>query len=57
MKPNSILIFDGTKILHKATGISDNEERIVLAFTFCDICTISSHKRLYRKLKELILNY
>jgi hypothetical protein len=54
MKPNSLLVFDGTKILHTATGIKPNETRIVLTFTYCDTCKEKIYSRLKRKLKESI---
>jgi hypothetical protein len=52
MKPNSLLVFDGTKILHTATGIKPNETRIVLTFTYCDVCKEKIYARSIRKIKE-----
>ena len=52
MKPNSLLVFDGTKILHTATGIKPNEIRIVLTFTYCDVCKEKIYARSIRKIKE-----
>jgi hypothetical protein len=52
MKPNSLLVFDGTKILHTATGIKPDETRIVLTFTYCDVCKEKIYARSIRKIKE-----
>ena len=38
MKPNSILLFKGSEIYHKSTAIDENEKRVLLSMTFCDIC-------------------
>jgi hypothetical protein len=35
---NSVAIFKGSEILHKSTAIDENERRILLSMTFCDIC-------------------
>jgi hypothetical protein len=38
LKPNNLLIFKGSEILHKSTEIGFGEKRILLSMTFCDIC-------------------
>jgi hypothetical protein len=38
LKPNNLLIFKGSEILHKSTQIKEGETRILLSMTFCDIC-------------------
>lgn len=38
MKPNSILLFKGSEIYHKSTAIDQDEKRVLLSMTFCDIC-------------------
>jgi hypothetical protein len=57
MKPNSILIFNGSKILHKATSIKENEKRILISNTYCDICQENLLGFVFRNIKEFILNY
>jgi len=57
MKPNSILIFNGSHIRHKATGIRENEVRTLISFTYCDICEQTLWGWLVRSVKELVLNY
>jgi len=37
-KPNSLLIFKGSEIWHKASPIKNGEKRVLLSMTFCDIC-------------------
>lgn len=38
LAPNSMIIFKGSEILHKATAIADGERRILLSMVFCDVC-------------------
>lgn len=38
LKPNNMLIFKGSEVLHKSTEILKGEKRILLSMTFCDIC-------------------
>ena len=57
MKPNSILIFDGSQIEHKATGIDEHERRIVLSFTYCDICRETVLGNFVKRCKEMIMGY
>jgi hypothetical protein len=57
MKPNSILIFDGSQIEHRATGIRENEQRIVLSFTYCDICRETVIGNFVKRCKEMIMGY
>jgi hypothetical protein len=33
--PNTLVVFEGAKVLHKVTPIDDGERRIVLSMTFC----------------------
>lgn len=33
--PNSLLVFEGAKVLHRATPIKDGERRVVLSMTYC----------------------
>lgn len=57
MKPNTLTIFKGSEIMHKSTSIEENEKRILLSMTFCDIC--EEKKNLvyfvYEKLKSMVL--
>jgi len=57
MKPNSILIFNGSRIRHKATGIQENELRTLISFTYCDICEQTLWGWFVRSIKERVLNY
>ncbi len=54
-KPNSIIIFDGENIRHKSTPINDNEKRVLISMTFCDICQQKTNiiNRFYEKIKNL----
>ncbi|NBP00500.1 MAG: hypothetical protein EBU90_10330 [Proteobacteria bacterium] len=57
MKPNSILVFDGSSIEHMATGISENDERVLLSFTYCDTCKPSLSGKVIEFFKQLVLGY
>lgn len=57
MQPNSLILFKGSEIYHKSTSIDDNEKRILLSMTFCDICQEKKNiiQFLYEKIKNGIL--
>jgi hypothetical protein len=57
MKPNTLIIFKGSEILHKSTSINENEKRILLSMTFCDICQEKKNiiHFTYEKLKNMII--
>ena len=58
MKENSIVIFKGSDINHKATSIGENERRILLSMVFCDIChekQKNAFSVFYEKIKNSIL--
>ena len=57
MKDNSLVIFKGSEIHHKATSIGKNEKRILLSFTFCDICKQKNDffMDIYEKVKNMLL--
>lgn len=57
MKPNSILIFDGSNVEHKATPIKSNERRIVLSFTYCDVCKETILGNFVKRGKEMVMSY
>lgn len=57
MPENSILIFNGSKIYHQATGIGPDDNRIVLSFTYCDTCRESLSGHIFKYFKEMILGY
>jgi hypothetical protein len=55
LQENSITIFKGSEIPHKSTSIGNNERRILLSMTFCDIC--QEKKNLIDFVHEKIKNY
>lgn len=57
MKPNSLLLFNGSEVDHRATGIGPNERRIQLSFTYCDVCRESFLGKPVRWFKETVLGY
>lgn len=57
LKPNNLLIFKGSDILHKSTEIGEGEKRILLSMTFCDICQEKQNITygIYESIKNFIL--
>ena len=57
LQENSIIIFRGSDILHKSTSIDENERRILLSMTFCDICQEKKNifQFVYEKIKHMII--
>ena len=57
LKPNNLMIFKGSEILHKSTSIGLGEQRILLSMTFCDICQEKKNVSytIYENIKNLIL--
>lgn len=57
LKPNDLIIFKGSEILHKSTKITQGENRIILSMTFCDICQEKKNigYGIYEFAKNLIL--
>lgn len=55
LKPNNLLIFKGSEILHKSTEILKDEKRILLSMTFCDIC--QEKKNILYEIYEPLKNY
>lgn len=56
-KPNSFLIFNGSNIKHMSTPIEENEKRVLLSMTFCDICQLKTNifNSIYDKIKEFVI--
>jgi hypothetical protein len=55
MKPNTLVIFKGSEIMHKSTAINNGEKRILLSMVFCDIC--QEKKNIITFIYEKIKNY
>lgn len=50
--PNTLVIFEGAKIRHRATPIGDNERRVMLSMTYCADPRISRVKEVIRRVKD-----
>jgi hypothetical protein len=57
MKPNTLVIFKGSEILHKSTSIGENEKRILLSMVFCDVCQEKKNivSYVYEKVKNAVV--
>ncbi len=56
-KPNSAIIFQGSKVFHKSTPIDNGEKRILLSMTFCDICQQKTNifNSTYDRVKDFVV--
>lgn len=56
-KPNSLLLFNGSESRHMSTPIKENEKRILLSMTFCDICQQKTNifNTIYDRIKEFVI--
>ncbi|EIJ43074.1 hypothetical protein BegalDRAFT_2218 [Beggiatoa alba B18LD] len=50
--PNTLVIFEGAKVLHKATKLGENERRILLSMTFCINPQAPVLKSVARRMKD-----
>lgn len=50
--PNTLIAFEGSKILHQASKISEGETRIMLSMTYCTDPTNSWIKEIIRRIKD-----
>ena len=50
--PNALLIFEGAKVLHKATPLGPGERRIVLSMTYCTDPRASVLQGIARRIKD-----
>ena len=57
MKPNTLVIFKGSEIMHKSTAINDGDKRILLSMVFCDICQEKKNiiTFIYEKMKNYVM--
>ena len=49
---NTLVIFEGAKVFHRATAIDSGEQRVMLSMTFCTEPRISPLKELMRRIKD-----
>ncbi len=50
--PNTLVVFEGVKVLHKVTPIDEGERRIVLSMTFCADSRHSIVQEAMRRVKD-----
>jgi hypothetical protein len=50
--PNSMVVFEGAKVLHKATPIDEGERRVLLSMTFCTDPRNSLPQEIARRIKD-----
>lgn len=50
--PNALLVFEGAKVLHKATPLAQGERRVVLSMTYCTDPRSSIWQGIVRRIKD-----
>lgn len=50
--PNTLVVFEGAKVLHKVTPIAEGERRVMLSMTFCTDPTSSVVQGAARRIKD-----
>ncbi len=50
---NTLVIFEGARVLHRATAVHAGDERIMLSMTFCSDPRIGLVKELARRIKDM----
>ena len=51
--PNTLIVFEGARVLHKVTRLGDNELRVILSMTFCTRPQASPLKGALRRFKDI----
>lgn len=51
--PNTLVAFEGAKVLHKVTPIADGERRVMLSMTFCSDPASSALQGAARRIKDM----
>ena len=51
--PNTLIVFEGAKVLHKVTRLAPNETRIILSMTFATTPQASLAKQVARRIKDV----
>ena len=51
--PNQLVVFEGAKVLHKATPIAEGERRVLLSMTFGTDPTNSAPLEIARRIKDI----
>jgi hypothetical protein len=50
--PNTLVVFEGARVFHRATAIDRNQTRIMLSMTFSTDPTLSPWKEMLRRIKD-----
>jgi len=50
--PNTLILFEGAKVLHKVTRLGEGELRVILSMTFCTDPSASALKGVLRRCKD-----
>lgn len=51
--PNTLVVFEGAKVLHRATPIEEGERRIILSMTFCSDPRNTAVQGVTRRVKDM----
>lgn len=50
--PNTLVIFEGARVRHRATPVGEHERRVILSMTYCADSRISRFKEFVRRIKD-----
>lgn len=53
MQENTLVIFEGAKVLHKATPVVEGDLRVLLSMTFCANPKINVVSEFFRRVKDI----
>lgn len=51
--PNTLIVFEGARVLHRVTRLAENELRVMLSMTFCTVPRASLLKGTIRRFKDI----
>lgn len=50
--PNTLMVFEGARVRHRASPVGDHERRVILSMTYCTDPRISRYKEFLRRCKD-----
>lgn len=50
--PNTLIVFEGAKVRHRASAVGERERRVILSMTYCTDPRISRFKEFVRRVKD-----
>ena len=54
---NTLVVFEGARVFHRATAVGDGDQRVMLSMTFCTDPRIRRAAELIRRIKDTSYNF